>query len=117
MAEVVEHLVPETRIQKVQHRVLDTADVEVHSTRVVRSVFGRPRAHPVGLIADIAELFAVVRVGVAQLVPRTARPLRHDIGVASVGPQTIAEVEVNVHPVIGFVQWRRRFAVGVVGVE
>ena len=33
VAEIEQHLVPEARVEKVQHRVLDTADVEVDAPR------------------------------------------------------------------------------------
>jgi hypothetical protein len=33
VAEVVQHLVPEPRVQQVQHRVLDAADVQVDAAR------------------------------------------------------------------------------------
>ena len=117
MAEVVEHLVPEPRVQQVQHRMLDAADVQVDAARVVRAVLGRPRAHPVRLVLLGAQRFRVVRVGVAQLVPRAARPLRHDVGVAGVGLEAVAEIQLDVHPVGRLGQRRRRLAVGVVGVE
>ncbi len=80
-------------------------------------MFGRPRAHPVGLVLLAAEPFCVVRVGVAQLVPGAAGPLRHDVGVAGVGLQAVAEVQLDVHPFGRLGQRRRRLAVGVVGVE
>ena len=85
VAEVVEHLVPEPRVQQVQHRVLDTADVQVDAAGIAGAVLGRARPHPVRLVLLGAERLRVVRVGVAQLVPGAARPLRHDVGVAGVG--------------------------------
>ena len=65
--------------------MLDAADVQVDAAGVVRAVLGRPRTHPVRLVLLGAQLFCVVRVGVAQLVPGAARPLRHHVGVAGVG--------------------------------
>ena len=117
VAEIVKYLVPEPRVQQVQHRVLDPANVEVHAARIVGAVFFGSRTHPVRLVLLGAELLAVVRVGVAQLVPRTAGPLRHNVGVAGVGTQTVAQVQIDVHPVSGLVQRRGRFTVGVVRVE
>ena len=108
---------PETRVKQVQDSVLHPAHVQVHPAGVVRSVLGGPRTHPVLLVALVAELLAIVRIGVAQLVPGTAGPLRHDIGVAGVGLQTLAEIEVDVHPAAGLVQRRRRFTVGIIRVE
>ena len=58
-----------------------------------------------------------MRVGVAQLVPRTGGPLRHHVGVAGVVLQSVAEIQFDVHPVGHLAQRRRRLAVGVVGVE
>ena len=59
MAQVEEHLVPEPRVQQVQHRVLDAADVQVDAAGILRPVLGRPRAHPVCLVllgAQLSEL-------------------------------------------------------------
>ena len=81
------------------------------------AVLGRPRTHPVRLVLLGAQLFFVVRVGVAQLVPGAARPLRHHVGVAGVGLEAVAEVQLDVHPVGRLGQRRRRLAVGVVGIE
>ena len=117
VSEVEEDLVPEPRIQQVQHRVLDTTDVEVEATRVVLAVQCRPGPHPVRLVLLGAQGFRVGGVDVAQLVPRTARPLGHDVGVPGVGLHAVAQVEFHRHPLGGLRQRRRRLAVRVVGVE
>ena len=117
VAQVVQDLVPEARVQQVQNGVLDAADVEIDTAGVARAVVGRTRTHPVRLVLDRAERLGVVRVGVAQFVPGTAGPLRHDVGVAGVGLQSVTEVEFHVNPVGGLVQRGRRLAVGTVGVE
>ena len=117
VAQIVKDLVPEPRIQQVQHRVLDTAHVQVDTTRIVGSVLGRPRTHPIRLVLRGAHLVLVVRIGVSQFVPRTSGPLRHDIGVAGVLLDPVAEVELDVDPVGGLGQRRRRFAAGIVGIE
>src|SRR5262249_11804185 len=67
--QVVEHLVPESRVQQVQHGVFHTADVEVQPARVVDAVQLRARAHPVPLVDRVAHGLGVVRIDVAQLVP------------------------------------------------
>ena len=117
MPQIEQHLVPEPRIQQVQHRVLDATDVQVDAAWIVGAVLGWPRAHPVRLVLLGAERFRVVRVGVAQLIPGAARPLRHDVGVAGVGLKTVTEVQIHVHPGGRLVQRRRGLTVGVVRVE
>ena len=91
MAEVEQHLVPESRVKQVQHRVLGAADVEVHRHPVVLFVLGDEGA-------------AVVRVNVAQIVPAATGPLRHRIGFAFAGPAALWTFAI--HPVGRFRQWR-----------
>ena len=57
-AEVEQHLVPEARVQQVQHRVLDTADVEIDAARVGHAGGGtldglRVLGHPVPLVLRV----------------------------------------------------------------
>src|SRR5699024_130806 len=53
MAQVIEHLVPETRVQQVQHGVLHTADVQVNATWIIRAVNVWLWTSPVTLIFNI----------------------------------------------------------------
>ena len=117
VAEVVQHLVPETRVQQVQYQVLDAADVEVHAARIVRAVLIRARAQPVGFVGRIGDGLGVRRVGVAQLVPGRAGPLRHDVRVARVFLRPIAEIERDLHPLGGLGQRGRRLGIRVLRVE
>ena len=50
-AQVKQHLVPKTRVQQVQHRVLHSTDVKVGTTRSVTSF--RARTHPVSLVSRV----------------------------------------------------------------
>ena len=117
VSEVEQHLVPEARVQQVQHGVLHAADVEVEATGVLRSVQLGTRAHPIGLVLLGAQLFRVLRIDVAQLIPGAARPLRHHVGVARVVLETIPEIEFDMHPIGGLGQRRRRLTVSIVRVE
>src|SRR6266511_4405160 len=113
LAQVVQHLLPEARVQQVQDRLLDPADVQVDAARVA----GPARAHPVALVGRVDEPVVVVRIDVAQLVPAGARPLRHDVQLAAVAPGPLAQVQGDLGPAGGARQrwlWR---AGGVVGVE
>ena len=114
--EVVQHLVPEAGIQQVQHGVLDAADVEVDAAGVIGPNVGA-RAHPVRLDGRVDEHLVVRRVGVAQLVPARARPLRHHVGVAPVQLRPVAEVELDVHPRFESIERALRVGELVVGVE
>ncbi len=107
VAEVEQHLVPEPRVQQVQHGVLDAADVQVDAAGVVRA--RRVLAHPVPLDLGVDEPLVVLRVQVAQVVPARAGPLRHRVGLADVAV-------VDVHPLRGARQRRLRLGVGGVGV-
>ncbi len=95
--------------------MFDATDVEVETTRIVRTMQLGTRTHPVGLVVLVAQGFLIGGIDVAQLVPRTARPLRHDVGVAGVGLETVAEIELDGHPLAGLGQRGRRLAVGVIG--
>ena len=94
-AAVEQHLVPEARVEQVQHRVLDAADVEVDR-------------HPVALGRLRPRLALVVRIEEAQVVPARAGPLRHRVGLARAG----AAVGQRHHqPVVAGAR-QRRLAVG-----
>ena len=65
MTKVVQHLVPKARVQQVQHRVLNTAHVQVHAAGVAVMLW----THPILLNVFINERFGVRWVEVAQFVP------------------------------------------------
>ena len=112
LAQVEQHLLPHPRVQQVQHRVLDAADVQVDAAGVAGP--GRVGTHPVLLDLGIDEPLVVLRVQVAQVVPARARPLRHRVGLAPVLP---GFVTVDAHPVVGAGQRRLGLGVGVLGIE
>ena len=89
-AQVKEHLVPEAGVEQVQHGVLDAADVQIHTTRIVFTVLVWARAGPVALVFDIAEGLAIAGIDIAQLVPGRTRPLGHNVGIAVIGLRAIA---------------------------
>ena len=94
---VVEHLVPEARVEQVQHGVLDAADVEVDR-------------HPVALrLRRTTARRVVVRVEEAQVVPARARPLRHGVGLAHA--RACPSGSVIIEPVVAGAR-QRRLAVG-----
>ena len=76
MAEIEKHLVPEPRIQKVQHGVLRPANVKIDRRPPVSA------AHPVafGLFSDEPRL--VSRIAKTQVIPTGTGPLRHGVGLA-----------------------------------
>jgi len=68
-AEIVEDLVPETRVEQVQDRVLGAAEVEVDR---------QPVAFPVRVPGPLP----VARIDEAQVVPARPGPLRHRVALA-----------------------------------
>ena len=112
-AQVIEHLVPETCVEQVQHGVLDAAHVQVHATRVILAA----RAGPVLLIFNVDKLIRVRRIDVSQLVPGGTGPLRHHVRVTTVLLLTMAQIHGHVHPVRGLGQRGRRLRILVVRVE
>ena len=68
-ADVVEELVPEAGVEKVQRGVLHAAVIPVHRAPVL-----------LRLVRD--RLMVVVRIHIAQEVPRRTRPLGHGVGLA-----------------------------------
>ena len=89
VAQVEEHLVPEARVEQVQHRVLDAADVQVDR-------------HPVALLFRVDEPTVVVGVAVAQVIPARPCPLRHRVGLAGVH----RPVHLHPQPVLRLAQRR-----------
>ena len=75
MAQVEQHLVPEPRVQQVQHRVLDAADVQVDAAGVVGAVLAGRGPIQYRSFSGSTERFAVRRVDVAQLVPARTGPV------------------------------------------
>ena len=80
VAQVEQHLVPEPRVQQVQHGVLDAADVQLDAAERTVGV----RAHPVVLDLGVDQPLGVGRIQVAQLVPARAGPVRHRVRLAAV---------------------------------
>ena len=70
-ADVVQHLVPEPRIQQVQHRMLGAADVQVDRQPFLLHLL------------RIDSSLVVVRIDEAQVVPAASRPLRHRVRLAA----------------------------------
>ena len=64
---VVQNLVPKTRIEQMQHGMFATADVEIHR-------------HPVALFCRIDELVLILRINESQIIPAGPGPLRHRVG-------------------------------------
>jgi hypothetical protein len=56
VTQIEQHLVPEARVQQVQHRVLDAADVEIDR-------------HPISLLAGIDEAMRILRIAISQVIP------------------------------------------------
>ena len=113
MAQVEQHLVPEARVQEVQHCVLDAAHVQIDTTGAALG----GRSHPVRLIRRVHEGDLVGGVGVAHLVPAAAGPLRHHVRVAAVRLRPVTQVQLDVDPIGQTVQRTLRVAHRVVGVE
>ena len=104
---------PEARVQQVQHRVLLTADVQVHAADA--ALLAGPQ--PVLLVLGPHQDLVVGGVDVAQVVPGGARPLRHRVGLAQVGLRPLAEVQLHLDPVLGARERGLRLGVGVHRVE
>ena len=103
--EVEQRLMPEPRVEQVQHGVLDAADVEVDPAGV-RDPLGGARdrrpllGHPVGLVGRVDEDVVVGRVKVSQVVPTGSGPVGHRVCLAAIAPDTssVAEIELDVDP-------------------
>jgi len=89
--DVVQHLVPEAGVQQMQHRLLGTADIDVHR-------------HPVLLGFRANKLAIVVRVQEAQEVPARAGPLRHRVRLAL--GRAVAQRTCRIDPIGCFRQGR-----------
>ena len=88
VAAVVQDLVPEPRVQQVQHGVFGPADIKIDR-------------HPRPLLFRIDQRRVVVGVDVAEVVPAGPGPLGHRVGFAAVSPA----VDRDVQPiVVGFGQ-------------
>ena len=106
LTKVKEHLVPETRVEKMQHCVLTAANVEINPARVTRGRVIRSwrsnrrgtgagltrtlrtllsRQHPIPLRCRIHKRLRIFRRAVAQVVPATSRPTWHGVGLAHHG--------------------------------
>ena len=76
VAEIEEHLVPEPRVEEMQHRVLDAADVEIDAARLAR----RPSSNAPA--SSPTKRCVVLRIAEAQVIPARAGPLRHGVRFA-----------------------------------
>ena len=65
MSQIEQHLVPEACIQKMQHRMLHTTDIQVNTAGVSVALW----PHPVLLNFRINECFSVGGVEITHLVP------------------------------------------------
>ena len=104
MAEIEEHLVPEARVEQVQHGVLGAADVEIDAAGGLpigdcRLPIGFERSrHPVALGVRPTKRLEFSRIAVAEVIPARAGPLRHGVRLArrAISSQMIAD------PVVAF---------------
>jgi len=88
VAEIEENLVPEARIEQVEHGVLGAADVEVDPASFAA------RAHPVLLGFPADEAVVVPGIAEAEVVPAGSRPLRHGVQLTRRGLRVT-------HPLLG----------------
>ena len=95
MTKIKQHFVPETAVEQVQHCVLDTTYIEVHTAGVAVMFW----SHPIFFNLFVNECFRVCWVKVTQLVPTRASPLRHDVDFASVLARSVTQVKSDVDPV------------------
>jgi hypothetical protein len=83
VAEVIEDFVPEAGVEKVEDRVFFSADVEIDKAVVISPI-------AFGFGAD--EIFGVIRIAVAEVIPAGARPLGHGVGFALEGVAVVDPV-------------------------
>ena len=81
-ADVVEELVPEAGVEKVQRGVLHAAVIPVHRAPVL-----------LRLVRD--RRLVVVRIHIAQEVPRRTRPLGHGVGLALGGASALGALGID----------------------
>src|SRR5699024_7638671 len=117
MSQVKEHLVPETRVQQVQHGVLHTADVQVNAAWIIRAVDIWLWTSPVTLILNVYYCLIIDRVNVAQLVEGRTCPLRHDVGITVVGLDALTQVEFNLNPLASLRQRWLWLGISIIRIE
>jgi len=100
----------------VQHGVFDAADVQVHAAGLAGGLVV-VRTHPVVELVLLHHVLGVGRVDVTHVVPAGAGPVRHGVGVAVVGLLAVAQVELDLDPVLVAAQRRLRVGLGVHRVE
>src|SRR5699024_5087758 len=98
MAQVIEHLVPETRVQQVQHGVLHTADVQVNATWIIRAVNVWLWTSPVSLIFNIYYCLILDRDHVDQFIEGQAITMQSNFRVSLVRLRAHPHVELNLYP-------------------
>ena len=113
MTKVVQHLVPEARVQQVQHGVLNSTHIQVHAAGVAVMLW----SHPILLNVFINERFGVGWVEVAQFVPARTCPLRHHVYFAAILLWPIAKVQGDIDPILNAGKRRNRVGGFVVRVK
>ena len=115
-AQIVQDLVPEARIQQVQHRVLHAADVQVDAAGFTRGLVV-VRAHPIVELVGLHHVLGVFGVDVAHVIPAGASPIRHRVRVAMVLLGALAQVEGDIHPIVVTAQRCLRIGFRILRVE
>ena len=116
--EIEQNLVPEARVQQVQHCVFDATHVQIDATGVsgaTVAIVGR--THPVLLDRRIDEVVGVGGVEISQFVPARSGPLRHHVDLAAVFLRAVAEIERDGGPLGRARERRNRVGHVVVGIE
>ena len=104
MPQVIENFVPETRIEQVQNRVLDSSYIKIGTSR------GRAlaRPHPVTFIFGVSQEILLPWIEVTQLVAARTRPVGHHISVAVIGLFALPQIQFYFYPFAGAPQRRFR---------
>src|SRR3989344_4966785 len=78
---VIQKLIPKTRVEQMQSSVFHTTEVNIHRL-------------PMRQLLLASKLFFILRVTIAQPIPRTARPLRHGIGLPLACPTALGTLGI-----------------------
>jgi hypothetical protein len=93
--QIEKHLMPESRVQQMEHRVLGPANVQVHR-------------HPILVELGTERLLAVLRIEETEVIPARPGPLGHGVRLARVPPTILLEVP----PILGPGEASRRIIAG-----